>query len=837
MELSLNLVDAQASLMLLAKMLTPQVFSLPLSSLVNPNCWLATIPPPTLDARGVRMTSVERTAGLIDAIVQVRKLYLNVTCINCTSAGIYELSERLVSEEGTQETTAIANSLFDYALSLLDGEFVQILLDRMINEAPSRCPTNPAYVQNFTGLQFEAFDQAEKTDDSALVLITLVAITAGIVMAFLIISYLVRVFVRRRNKQWLSTLPAEKVYRIFGEQSRDVDLAAYLREDTSSMFTSSDVPAFVRYMIPVTVLGNIALFVSGHLSIGGAVSVFVQFAEEEIVLENVFTFSIAQSTIELWNSGGKQLAILIIIFSVIWPYTKQILTLIAWFLTPNQLSVGRRGSLFLWLDALAKWSSADIFVLVVSLVAFNIKILSPDVSFLPDQFYSVELMLIPLWGLYANLIAQLVSQVSSHIIIHYHRKIVEKSLSRAGDKEEKTVVDFDDKEDMHGSFNTAREDYRELAPPEKLYEHGFLRPHRGFSDKLTIRQGVNLLLIGTSFTLLVLLIVGCTLPAFSFEQLGLLGVAVEIGRSTDVASNSYSIFGIAELLFNQGLSLGTASSITGMLVISTLIIVTVFVVPLFQIALLLYQWFRPLKQMKRGKLEVLVEILSAWQYLEVFVIAVMVSAWQLGPTSEFLVNEYCTGLTETFSSLVYFGILKAEDAQCFKLSASIEVGCYILIAAAFLLAFVNTFVPKAVFQYQRDKLAEQRRLTEPADLDEKTQLIADTMNVEQVRELIQPTPVLFSDTFRWLLDSSPCKPASDIENINEAKEDSRVASQRWKGYLPGEKQQPTSPPPLRLGSTASSTLGSRRPSIEGSIASYGLESEDVSEDEISLKMW
>ena len=273
------------------------------------------------------------------------------------------------------------------------------------------------------------------------------------------------------------------------------------------------------------------------------------------------------------------------------------------------------------------------------------------------------------------------------------------------------------------------------------------------------------------------------------------------------------------------------------------IIATVFVVPMFQVAVLLYQWFRPLKQMKRGKLEVVVEILSAWQYLEVFVIAVMISAWQLGPTSEFLVNEYCTGLTDTFSSLVYFGILKDEDAQCFKLSASIEAGCYILIASAFLLAFINTFVPKAVFQYQRDKLEEQRRLTEPSDLDEKTQLVADTMNVEQIRDLIQPTPVLFSDTFRWLLDSSPCKATHDIEAIEEAKEESLVPTKSTKGYLRGEKEESKTFPPLRYGSTASSTIDNRRPSIDGSlselrIASYDLESEDesefVSEDEISL---
>ena len=36
---------------------------------------------------------------------------------------------------------------------------------------------------------------------------------------------------------------------------------------------------------------------------------------------------------------------------------------------------------------------------------------------------------------------------------------------------------------------------------------------------------------------------------------------------------------------------------------------------------------------------------------------------QLGPVSEFMIN-YCASLEDTFAQMVYFGILKEEDAQC-----------------------------------------------------------------------------------------------------------------------------------------------------------------------------
>jgi hypothetical protein len=81
--------------------------------------------------------------------------------------------------------------------------------------------------------------------------------------------------------------------------------------------------------------------------------------------------------------------------------------------------VSRRGSIFIWLDALAKWSAVDIFFLVVSLIAFNFSVESPQASFLLNDLYSFDVVLVLVrWGLYANLIAQLLSQISSHVIIY-----------------------------------------------------------------------------------------------------------------------------------------------------------------------------------------------------------------------------------------------------------------------------------------------------------------------------------------------------------------------------------------------------------------------------------
>lgn len=296
-------------------MLASRLLTFPLRDLLEINCWLATIPAPALTNQGVRVESLARTAGIVDALVFFKELTLNVSCIDCSSPGIQQLSELVQSDEAAQSTTNAANILVGWAGNLLDGEFVQIFLDRAINEAPARCPHSPSYDPNYAGLELEPFAPVDPPGDSIWFLIAVAIGIVGAVLIILVVGFIVKILVRRRHRRWLKTLPNNAVFRIYREQKKEDENELFLREQTSSMFTSNDIPKLVRYGIPVVILGNIALFLSGHLSIGGAVNVYIHFAGEDIVLENIFEFSVAQSAVQLWEAGGKQLAILILIFS------------------------------------------------------------------------------------------------------------------------------------------------------------------------------------------------------------------------------------------------------------------------------------------------------------------------------------------------------------------------------------------------------------------------------------------------------------------------------------------------------------------------------------------
>jgi uncharacterized paraquat-inducible protein A len=62
--------------------------------------------------------------------------------------------------------------------------------------------------------------------------------------------------------------------------------------------------------------------------------------------------------------------------------------------------------------------------------------------------------------------------------------------------------------------------------------------------------------------------------------------------------------------------------------------------------MLLHMWLNPLRERKRKRVVVIIEILQAWQYAEVYLISVIVASWQLGPISGMILCLcfYCEGV-------------------------------------------------------------------------------------------------------------------------------------------------------------------------------------------------
>jgi hypothetical protein len=420
-------------------------------------------------------------------------------------------------------------------------------------------------------------------------------------------------------------------------------------------------------------------------------------------------------------------------------------------------------------------------VSVVCLAAFRVEIRSPHLSFVPEALYQIDIMVVPVWGLYANMLAQLLSQVTSHFIIGYHRLVVfqahkrvecqrkkEKSLAtQAKVIEVESGYDFPGKDDDAASgataafspsitraqlqsqsvtsVSSASED-SESSNNYPLSQHCFTRPHRGESEKLVVKKGVNISLGLVALAAIVLTIVGCSLPSVSFDYQGIVGIAIESGQDFRQAKEYISVFSLTSLLMDQARLLGTAKDMVGMLSVSILLLFSTFFVPLALVAALLTEWFHSHRFTIRRRLRSTVEILQAWQYMEVLVLSLIVGAWQIGDVSELLLSRYCgNSLDSTLSKLASLGLIQPDDAKCFRVQAGIEAGAFVLVAAGTVITFLGSFVSMAVTQRTHDETRSELDkfwLRVPRDhTDDGTALMGK----------IDPVPVLFTDQFRWFL--------------------------------------------------------------------------------------
>ena len=707
---------------------------------MNLDCWLYTIVTPVLDKYGNRVGEADSGMVMKQLSLAVAEASLDIDCIECSSPLIVEMESIVGTQEAVDDMTVAANMIFSYLSNLLGGDLFQSKLDRIVADADKKCPHSPSYDSDYLGVNYAAME-APTQEESAygfLVAIILVIVIGAMVAA--VICLLARNVTRQRHVLWMETLDISQKIDLERQQRREKELEKDLNRRMCSLVQSNEVPLFMRAFVPLAILGNIALFVSGHLSIAGTINISGSFAGESFNVDGFYEFSLVKSLIEMWIAGARSLAVIIALFSGVWPYTKQLMVLFIWFVPTKWVSSNRRSSMLYWLDVLGKWSMVDVFVFIMTLASFGISIQSPDnLSFLPSGLYSINLLVVPLWGIYAYVLAILISQILSHAIIHYHNKSVGAAIS---DQETELDISSTDTSDAK----------------EELRRHQFRLDYEASSKRVFVKRGVDWVLLAIVGTLTILVICGCAVSSFSIEVFGLVGIAVESGHQFKQAKVSYSIFSLAKMIMDQARYLGTASDLVGLGSLAALTVITVFIIPLAQTASLVAHWFVPMTKKQRSWNLGLNEVLYTWQYMEVYVISIIITAWQLSGVSEHMINVYCGALKDTLSSLAYYGILNAEDAQCFKVNASVEPGSWILVAASVLLIMLNHFVVRASMQKSiDDNVSPEQRLH--TDRWMGTKQTADEQHEEekvsgQNEPSVSPVPPRFTDYYFFATSQS-----------------------------------------------------------------------------------
>jgi hypothetical protein len=240
----------------------------------------------------------------------------------------------------------------------------------------------------------------------------------------------------------------------------------------------------------------------------------------------------------------------------------------------------------------------------------------------------MDVFVVPLWGLYANLIAQLLSQISSHFIVHYHRLVVRRAKETYQERhhtQSQLAILPEQAADEGIPLNG------DLPPDERksqLCKHAFTRPHKENSDKLVVRRYINFLLPFGSVLLGILLAIACVLPSLTLEAHGLIGILIEFyWKLREEAVRYKSVFEIAATFVDQARYMGGFKNYVGIGFMSLLFVVTIFIVPVALLAVLVFQWLYPLAKKGRERAALVLEILHAWQYVEVYILAIIIQSW------------------------------------------------------------------------------------------------------------------------------------------------------------------------------------------------------------------
>jgi len=675
--LDLRIRDLNLALDVLADIKEHALFNLPLKHFLDIQCLLSSLDSPILDTFGVRIGNDDRGGVLLRKVeASLSELDVDFQCISCTSQFLQEMSLHLMTEEGKQNTSSLSERMFNSIASILASSFVQHELDKLVYEAQYKCPVSEKYNATFTSPNYSVFETSDRSDMTSLVVGVLSSLAVLAVLSLAVWS-IAKILTKRRHIKWLDTLDEHQKLILTVRQNAEECRMARLNERMKSLAFSKDIiPLFHRVFIPVSLLGNIALFLSGHLSPVASVRIIGSILGSDLHIDGFFMFSMVDSIEEIWEVGAKALAVMVSIVSICWPYMKQLMLIILWFAPTKYVSVSRRGTILHWLDLLGKWSMADIFVILMSLVSFSIYIRSPNTFlFLENDLYSININVVAMWGLYANLLAQILSQILSHFILHYHRKVIDDPLC------------IPSNDNFHKGI---------------LRKHTFLLEYEASHLHAVTRKWVDGVVIFLSFLIIIGVICGCTFPSFSTEVFGLVGLAIESGGDGEGIESYYSVFSMTAAIMKTGQS-GSTSDRIGLGFLVFVFVATIFVVPIALVASILYHWFASINPLNREKRLFFTESVESWQYMQVYVLSIILAALQLGGVSEAMVEAVCGPFEHLFSSLSYFGILEERYAKCFRIEAYVELGSWLLVTSSLLLMLQFHFVSSAAKQLIDDE--------------------------------------------------------------------------------------------------------------------------------------
>lgn len=420
-----------------------------------------------------------------------------------------------------------------------------------------------------------------------------------------------------------------------GPQSDAFDYAAL---DSALDPTPSDRlrQAVKVFYIPVLLFMNIALFVWSNCSTGATVepNVVIRFPKDlqwivhEILpnqvdkhgvlafKDDVFNFTLITSLKHFWKGGAYGLAVLIGVFSGLWPYVKLLTMVVLWFVPATEKL---RGKLLHWLDVLGKWSLVDAYVLCLMAVAFGF---NTDKTIIGIDIH-VDISVRPGWGVYSFVIATMCSLLLSHHLTFLHRQC------------------------MDGRKETANLKRTMKRPPLESLSYRAYAPfpnRRRFSCTWIGRRLLWLILFST----FVVTLTGTLINTFEFRFSGL----VDLILPPEKRNTGYSLVTNGILLPNAAKHGGFLSGGNWAWFITIMYFTFAMAVPLLTLIALAILWSFPFTLRTTKKFFHICQFLQAWAALDVFLISIIAACLEIGGLSSSVIGDAFGGIQSTVCTLL-----------------------------------------------------------------------------------------------------------------------------------------------------------------------------------------
>ena len=455
----------------------------------------------------------------------------------------------------------------------------------------------------------------------------------------------------------------------------------------ASLFLNPKIPLFFRICLPLAIFLTLALYICCNIAKGALVFLIFKVGRR-IQVSSYLDFSLIQNIHDLWVGGSKGMAFTVVLFSLVWPYVILLLMFIGFCFPTSIISHKNRGRILTIVEATAKFTLYDFFLVIMLLLDFHFLIPIPVVpQYSTKEKTIIDIVVEEKFGYVALIVGTFVLLILSHILIHLHRSLDSHPDENKGEKAQscKAIISF------------AKVKYLKKIP---------------FRIILSILLVLDLGLV----------IAGGIPFCFAYFYEGLAGYLLDIFQ---IPINRELGVLIIEFVLPEAYEFEKDALLTQIVYFAT-----VYVIPITFLVFAGLLWFVPMPRKAQKVFYSIVEILSGWSCTEVLTIAIAASVTGIVGFTDYVIDDKF-GKYQPLVKKYFSKILDGKDTL-FTVKPSFKFAFWLYFPGAVLFCVTSYFIlkvskdvlderlPDHVKDYLKIKKDDNSRISDINDFSSRT---------------------------------------------------------------------------------------------------------------------